>query len=194
MMSRLAQDWEENTSSQALILIRAVNSFSVSERARLKLAYLDLFGTQFGLEVISLTSDNRPWRRADDWILVSGRHAPDLALTEMGTHLHFDESERMTLIQVKVFALGPGDRPRAVIAAELKKHKRWIDRLIAGEAGVDDDPHSFDPVVRIYSNSGGNSVTTVDLRSGLTTQRFPSMDDFRAFLGSSLPLPAELNR
>jgi hypothetical protein len=164
----------------------------VGNRNRLKTAYRELFGAQFGLEVRSLTVDFKLLLRADDWLLVSGRHAAQLARTEQGTHLFFDEYETMAPIQVRVFPLEAGVRPRAAIAEQLKERKRWIERLTTDEASVDDDPHPLDPVIRIYSEIDGQVKTTVDLRSGLTVARFPTTDDFRAFLASSLELPVEL--
>jgi ATP-dependent Clp protease ATP-binding subunit ClpA len=189
LLEMLAQD--EEGEQQALILLRSHAPVYSSYRSRLKRAYQELFSAQFGLEVKLLTADRKAFARTDDWLLVSGRHAAQLARAEQGTHLCFDGHEQMAPVQVIVFPLDAA-RPRVAIAAQLKARKRWIERLALDEAGVNDDPHPLAAVIRVYSEAEGQTRTTVDLRSGLTAPRFPTMEDFRAFLASSLALPAEL--
>ncbi len=192
LLAMLAQDDQEESGHRALIRLHSHVAGYAGYRNRLKTAYRDLFGSQFGLETQSLTSDYKLLARANDWLLVSGRHAAQLARAEQGTHLYFDEYETMAPIQVMVFPLEAETRPRAAIIEQIKSHKRWIERLTTNESSVDDDPHPLDPVIRIYSEFDGQVKTTVDLRSGLTVARFPTTDDFRAFLASSLELPVEL--
>ncbi len=192
LLSMLTQDGAEEPHHQVLILLRSQVSDYSPFRNRLKNVYLSLFSTHFGLAVKSLTADRKLFLRADDWLLVSGKHATQLALTEMGTHLCFYQSDTLVPIQVMVFPMTSGRRPRVAIAEQIRNRKRWIERLVMNEASVNDDPHPLEPVIRVYGDSDGPSKTTVDLRSGLTVSRFPTMDDFRAFLASSLELPVEL--
>jgi ATP-dependent Clp protease ATP-binding subunit ClpA len=191
MMEMLAQNEREESEHRALILLRSHNTKSADDRDRLKRSYRELFTAQFGLEAKPLTADRNFHRRADDWLLLSGRNALRLARTEMGTHLYFDQFERMGIVQVIVFPLEVGVMPRTAIAGQIRSRKRWIEKLAQNEARADDDPHPLDPVIRIYSESASQR-TTVDLRSGMTVPRYPTMDDFRAFLASSLELPVEL--
>ncbi|MGH9765952.1 MAG: AAA family ATPase [Blastocatellia bacterium] len=198
LLAMLAPDeWEdqpEDDEDRALILIRThvTNYNFATYRQWLKRSYEALFGAQFGLETKSLTADYKLFQRLDDWLLASGRGAARLTEAEQGTHLYFVESEVIAPVQVLIFPLRPGARPREAIAGVIRERRRWIEMLAVNEASVYDDPLPLGPVIRIYDLSGGQTRTTIDLRSGLTAPRFPTTDDLRAFLSSSLELPVEL--
>lgn len=192
LLSMLAQDGGDESDHKALILLRSHVVGYAAYRDRLKKVYRLLFSSQFGLEVKSLTADHKLFMRSDDWLLLSGRHATQLALAEMGAHLYFDHFETLVPIQVMVFPVASGKRHRVTVAEQIRHRKRWVEGLAMNEASVNDDPHPLEAVIRVYSESDGQTKTTVDLRSGLTVPRFPTMDDFRAFLASSLELPLEL--
>lgn len=192
LIAMLAIDEPEDGEDRALILLRSHVANYAIYRQWLKKSYEELFGAQFGLETKSLTADHKLFMRLDDWLLARGSGAAQLAKAEQGAHLYFDEDEVIVPVQVVVLPLSPGGRPRDAIAEEIRKRRRWIERLAMNEAGVNDDPHPMGPVIRIYDQSGGLTRGAIDLRSGLTVQRFPTIDDLRAFLSSSLELPAEL--
>jgi len=186
------EDESEEEEDRALILLRSHVANYAIYRDWLKKSYLELFSAQFGLETRSLTADHKLFLRLDDWLLARGKGAARLAEGEQGTHLYFDEDEVIVPVQVVVFPLRPGAGPREAIAEVILERRRWIERLAMDEAGVNDDPYPLGPVIRIYDQCDGQTKTTVDLRSGMTAPRFPTMDDLRAFLSASLELPAEL--
>lgn len=186
------EDETGDDEDRALILLRSHVANYAVYRDWLKKSYEELFGAQFGMEMKSLTADHKLFLRLDDWLLARGAGASRLAGTEQGTHLYFDENETLAPVQVVVFPLRPGARPREAVREETRERRRWIEKLMLNEAGVNDDPHPLGPVIRIYDQAGGQTKATVDLRSGITIPRFPAMDDLRAFLASSLELPAEL--
>lgn len=186
------RDGREDDEDRALILLRSHVANYAIYREWLKKSYEELFSAQFGLETKSLTAGHKLFLRLDDWLLARGNGASRLAGTEQGTHLYFDENEVIVPVQVIVFPLRRGARPREAIAEVIKDRRRWIEKLALNDADANDDPHPLGPVIRIYDQSAGQTRTTVDLRSGLTVPRFPTMDDLRAFLSSSLELPGEL--
>jgi hypothetical protein len=192
LLAMLARNEAEDDEDRALILLRSHVANYAIYREWLKKSYEELFSAQFGLETRSLTADHKLFLRLDDWLLARGACASRLAAAEQGTHLYFDENEVIAPVQVVVFPLRPGARPREAMREEIRERKRWIERLTMNEASVNDDPHPLGPVIRIYDQSAGQTRTTVDLRSGITIPRFPTMDDLRAFLSSSLELPLEL--
>jgi ATP-dependent Clp protease ATP-binding subunit ClpA len=192
LLAMLAREDGGDDEDRALILLRSHVANYAIYREWLKKSYEELFSAQFGLETKSLTKDHKLFLRLDDWLLARGACASRLAVAEQGTHLYFDENEVIAPVQVVVFPLRPGARPREAMREEIRERKRWIERLVMNEASANDDPHPLGPVIRIYDQSAGQIRTTVDLRSGITIPRFPAMDDLRAFLSSSLELPAEL--
>jgi len=192
MLAPRAQEDESEEEDRALILLRSHVAHYATYRNWLKKSYMELFSAQFGLETRSLTADHKLFLRLDDWLLARGKGAARLAEAEQGTHLYFDENEVIAPVQVVVFQLRPDARPREAIAEVILERQRWIERLAMNEASVNDDPYPLGRVIRIYDQCDGQTKTTVDLRSGLTAPRFPTMDDLRAFLSASLELPMEL--
>jgi hypothetical protein len=181
----------QNT-DRTLFLLRSHLSNYALYRDWLKNSYLEFFGRQFGVETRALTNADKLFLRKDDWLLLSGKGASRLARTEQGTHLFFDENEVIAPVQTIAFPLGQNHSPRAALFEQIRRRKSWIEGLGRNDGNVDDDPHPVEPVIRIYDQFAGLTKMTVDLRSGLTTPRFPTTDDMREFFSSSLDLPEEL--
>jgi ATP-dependent Clp protease ATP-binding subunit ClpA len=188
----VGDDLQPPDPDRAIFLLRSHLSNYAIYRDWLKNSYREFFGAQFGLETRALTSDNKLFRRTDDWLLLTGKGAARLAETEQGTHLFFDEGETLAPVQTIAVPLGQNLSPRSAISRQIRRRRAWIERLGKNEATVNDDPHPLEPVIRIYDQFAGLTKMTVDLRSGLTAPRFPTKDDLREFLSSSLELPVEL--
>ncbi len=183
---------ESATPQQALLLIRSL-THTFHSAARLAGLFEELFSKHFGLETKLLASSKKINRENAAWLTLIGWEAMRLAEAEQGTHLILENGRFLCPVQVKAFAIGEGERPRAAVKSQTKGFRQWLKDVATDDATAYDNPWPLDPVIRIYTaDELGAPMTTVDLLSGLTVPRFPNAGDLRLFVASSLPLPPEL--
>lgn len=147
---------------------------------KLSWRYRELFSEGLSLDCQPLPADET--LRA---LLVSGPHARPLAGIEHGTHLF--SQRHANLLPVPVWVLPVTNEGAAATIAEFCHRRReWLRALADGGGGIEDDPYSLPPVVRLYNAEG----PTFDLRSGLSVAGEPTPDDLRTFVLAALA-PAE---
>ncbi|MFN0084537.1 MAG: AAA family ATPase [Blastocatellia bacterium] len=192
LIEMLARGAEAPTMERALLVLRPLQPGCSMLIEKMMENYEDLFGRIFGLEIKVLARQKSFSRRTDSWALISGWHAARIASAEAGTHALIEGSEFMMPIQVKVFPLAEGQRPREALKARLLDRIRWRREVAAGRASTDSDPWTIDPVIRIYHEEEAEIKTTFDLRSGISLPRLADAEMLSAFVASSLDLPPEL--
>src|SRR5581483_6866329 len=195
LLNVLLGDGADDSPAQALIYIRPLIEASVNpiaayvlDAGRVRGWYEKLFAHQLGVQSASVTDESEKLLLGAERLLVRGAPAFTLASREQGTHLFFFTGQHLWPIQVRVFPVGDGEDPDAVIGAHLSAREQWQEPLAAGRVKAEDDPFRLEPVIRVYDQAG----VTADLRSGMFVEGLPSPDDLRAFLLSSLLLPEEL--
>lgn len=171
-----------------LILLRSVTA-SAESHGRLTALYEELFKRHFGFEVGRLVRGNNRARKDHlAWLFLSGRQAFETARNEHGTHLFFENGDQLNPVQVKIIQIEGLLRPRDA----LKPHLKRIRETALGRS-TSDSLLSFDPVIRIYAkDESGIPMATMDLRSGMSINHYPTADNLRTFLISEFAVPKEI--
>lgn len=198
LLSALVHSAPQEEHSAALLLLHSLHSWSDDDcREELKKGYEEMCRTLFGWEVTLLDEQELKEGASEyrNWLYVSGPLAASLLAHERGTHLNIQNGHLLPLL-VKVFPLAPGQAPGAVLDELLIGYDAWFDELAERESLTADDlaqsPMAVHPVTRVYNRTGRNFGSTLDVRSGLVAQGFPTAKQMRTFLLAGLPLPPEL--
>lgn len=122
-------------------------------------------------------------------VTISGPHASSLVQREVGVHLFCLKDD--TLFPVQLYAMAGMSSSDEAADAYHTQQQRWLERLAAGQATIDDDPHPIGKVLRVYSL--GQRPSCFDLRTNLRLPRSErSAENFRSIILAGLPRPPEL--
>jgi ATP-dependent Clp protease ATP-binding subunit ClpC len=179
-----ALDISTGTPDRALIAVRPIvptgNSWAV-DYCKLLLGVFDDLGYM---------CDLCPTTSADGalfGLLVSGPGIWPLAAADAGVHIYCRRHENLVPVQVSVVAGDARSAADQIRAMHSRRHA-WLAEVATGHASVQDDPWPLGSIVRFYDEGGA----TVDLRSGRSIPRWPTLDDWKTLLLDGLPLPPEL--
>ncbi len=138
-----------------------------------------------------LSFDVRRLERDDPLALsaleITGPGIWPLAAVETGVHVwcRFHEN----LLPVSVWIVQRDERSaEEQLAAIESERQHWLNELAQGRAACDQDPWPLGKIVRFHDESG----PTLDLRTGATFSKPPSIEERKALLLAGLPLPPEM--
>jgi hypothetical protein len=121
-------------------------------------------------------------------LALEGPGIAPLAAAESGVHIFCSRQENLLPVQVSMYPAGEADVSRQV-AALCAQREAWLADVAGGAASADADPWPLGPIVRFYDDEG----PTLDLRTGRSLPRFPTVAQWRSLVLAGLPLPGELN-
>jgi ATP-dependent Clp protease ATP-binding subunit ClpC len=166
-----------------LLLVRPVSKPAVAEAVLLSVFYATLFREHLSFDLRPLKLHNPADLHACE---ITGPGIWPLATAEAGIHVwcRFHEN----LLPVAVMVVARNDQSAEDQVAALRNEREdWIRELAVGRASGP-DPWLPGRIVRFHDDAG----PTLDLRSGQTLPKSPTLEERKSLILAGLPLPLEM--
>jgi hypothetical protein len=169
---------------RVLLLIRPIGLPAGELVQRWSPTFENLFRDQLSFDVRRLNPSDSSSLIAFE---VSGPGVWPLASAETGVHVWWRFHEN--LLPVSVWMLPGNEQSAKEQLSDLEAERRvWLHELALGRSIADQDPWPLGKIVRFYDEAG----PTLDLRSGMSLPKSPTLVERKTLVLAGLALPPEM--